>query len=78
MDIQEFRSLVADFLQTSNMSPTQFGVKALNDPGFVFGILKGKRECRSATVGKVVEFMANNTQEKKLKKKLSRLCPING
>lgn len=77
MDIQELRSLVADFLQTSNMSRTEFGVKALNDPGFVFGLLEGNRECRSATTRKIVEFIGQNTQEKSIKKKLSRLRPIN-
>ena len=79
MDPEELKQLVADFLASSDMTPTQFGVRALNDPGFVFGIndTVAPRECRRKTVAKVIEFIRANTHEPSIKERLSRMRPIN-
>lgn len=50
------------FLQITKMKPTTFGVRAANDPGFVFDLRKG-REPRSPTVRRVTEFMSRPLAE---------------
>ncbi len=52
-------NLVADirrFLREHEMSPTVFGMEAMNDPGFVFDLEAG-RSPGLRTVEKVVGFM---------------------
>lgn len=45
------------FLNITKMSPTRFGMDAVNDPRFVFDLREG-REPRSATMRKAVDFMS--------------------
>lgn len=45
------------FLAESGLSPSAFGVAAINDPRFVFELRAG-RECRRSTRQKVQTFMA--------------------
>lgn len=45
------------FLNITKMSPTRFGMAAVNDPRFVFDLRSG-REPRSATMRRAVDFMS--------------------
>jgi len=47
---------VETFLQESGMTPTSFGLRALNDPTLVHEMRKG-RECKRATRARIVEFI---------------------
>ena len=47
---------VEDFLKASGMTPTAFGVRALNDPTLVHEMRKG-RECKRATRARIIEFI---------------------
>lgn len=52
--------LVADILahcEAAGISRAEFGIKALNDPRFVYDLQAG-RECRQATIAKARAFMA--------------------
>lgn len=47
---------IADYLFSTGMSKSVFGMTAIGDPGFVFGLEKG-REPRSRVVSRVREYM---------------------
>lgn len=51
---------VEEFLQASEMTPTAFGQRALNDPTLVHEMRKG-RECKRATRARIKEFIAAET-----------------
>jgi len=51
-----FLAEVESFLTRTGVSPTAFGVAAVNDPRFVFD-LRGGRECRRSTRNKIREKM---------------------
>lgn len=57
MSYEDFITTVETYLEKSGMSPSTFGHRALNDPGFIAG-LKDGREPRRATRQKVVDFIA--------------------
>lgn len=48
---------VERFLAASDMTPTAFGVRALNDPTLVHELRRG-RECKRATRARIQEFIA--------------------
>ena len=47
---------VERFLITSQMAPTAFGQRALNDPTFVHELRNG-RECKRATRARILAFI---------------------
>lgn len=67
----EFRTSIDAFLSDLGMTPTMFGRRAVNDPGFVFGIRQG-RSPSLETVDKVRKFMSEERAA------LGRLDPDSG
>jgi hypothetical protein len=57
---QEFQSTVEQFAKQYALSPTTFGLWAMNDSRFLFDLRSG-RSCVQATVEKVCLFMAAHT-----------------
>ena len=55
----EFRAEVDDYLNATGLTPTAFGRNSVNDPGFVFGLRKG-RSPSARVIDKVRAFMAAN------------------
>lgn len=55
----QFRSEVEEYLTATDMKPTQFGVAALKDPGFVFELRTG-RSPTLKTIDRVRAWMAEN------------------
>lgn len=51
---------IAAYLEATGMSKSVFGMTALGDPGFVFGLEKG-REPRSRLVARARQFMRDGT-----------------
>jgi hypothetical protein len=49
---------VEAFLKASEMTPTAFGVAALNDPTLVHEMRRG-RECKRATRARIKDFMVS-------------------
>lgn len=64
MNKKEFLDRVEDFLTRARMAPTTFGIKAMEEPNFVFSLRKG-RECREETRNKVLAFIAANDNKEK-------------
>lgn len=54
--LKKFRRDVETFLSTRRMNATEFGVKAMNDKGFVHRLRRGTSPTL-ATVAKVEQFM---------------------
>lgn len=50
------------FLEEFEMSPTAFGIKALNDPGFVGGLRSG-RDTKMSTAKRCFEYMQRMREE---------------
>ncbi len=48
---------ISRYMKTHNLSPTRFGIEALNDPTFVSKLRNG-REIRPSTMAKLKEFMS--------------------
>lgn len=53
---------IESFLEVSSITPTAFGVRALNDPTLVRELRAG-RECKRATRAKIQEFIRNETEK---------------
>ena len=49
------------FLSRSGVTPTAFGVKALNDPTLVRELRQG-RECKRATRARIQEFIRSQSE----------------
>lgn len=62
-DIDPVLADVESFLKASGMTPTAFGVRALNDPTLVHEMRKG-RECKRATRARIVEFIQAETAKR--------------
>lgn len=63
MNISEkFLFEIEEFLSKAGMRPTVFGKDALGDPGFVFGLRKG-RSPSLKTMDRVQSFMLKHTQD---------------
>jgi hypothetical protein len=60
--MNEFLKKIEEFLASSGMSATNFGIKAMNNPTFVFDIRNG-RQCLDSTKDKVLDFINNYKQE---------------
>lgn len=58
MTKKDFLELVEGFLKETGMSPTMLGIKAKNDPKFVFNLRDGT-ESREDTQTKVLDFINN-------------------
>lgn len=56
--MNEFLKKIEDFLNKTGMSATNFGIKAINSPTFVFDIRNG-RQCLDSTKNKVLDFINN-------------------
>lgn len=54
----EFLEVVENFLNKYEMSATTFGIKALNEPNFVFTLRNG-RSCSEKIRGRVADFICN-------------------
>lgn len=57
MTEKEFQRTVEEFIKRHDLSPTTFGIWALNDSRFVWDLRRGRR-CYSITIRKVLAFMA--------------------
>lgn len=55
-DLEKLRNEIEKFLSETGLSPTTFGIRYARDPGFVFGLRKG-REPRTAKRMEVLENM---------------------
>lgn len=55
-EIEAFRKAVEDFIETSGITPTRFGVAYANDPRFVFMLREG-REPRTETRQRILAAM---------------------
>lgn len=56
MTDEEFHAKVESFLVKHNLTPTTFGIWAMDDSRFVFDLRKG-RMCFGKTVRKVLAYM---------------------
>lgn len=54
---EQFLADLEEFLVETGMDPTSFGLRAMNDPRFVFDVRKG-RQCSLRTVDRVRDFMS--------------------
>ncbi len=54
--MQDFQSRIEEFIERHGLSPTTFGLWAMNDSRFVFDLRDG-RLCLWPTVQKVLRFM---------------------
>lgn len=52
----DFQLQIEDFMRRHSLTPTTFGLWAMNDSRFVFDLKHG-RSCSLATVNRVCEFM---------------------
>lgn len=59
MTRREFQFQVDAFIERHRLSPTTFGLWAMNDSRFVFDLRRKGRICSLATVERVQEFMAS-------------------
>lgn len=59
----ELKNKVSEFLETTGMSRTKFGILAKNDPNFVFRLLSGQDVRESGKI-KVLKFIENFNKEK--------------
>lgn len=60
-DIETFKAKVEQYLQSADMSPTQFGKRFAGDPLFVFQLRDG-REPRSVTRRRILTAMEQCTE----------------
>ncbi|GIK18963.1 MAG: hypothetical protein AMXMBFR77_16950 [Phycisphaerales bacterium] len=67
MTDDEFQLQVEAFIARHGLSPTTFGLWAMNDSRFVFDLRRG-RSCSLATVGKIYRFMAEYEQKQEAKR----------
>lgn len=55
---------VEQFLAAIGMTPTRFGVEAVNDPTLVHEMRRG-RECKRATRSRILDFIAVETAKRR-------------
>lgn len=67
MTEEEFQLVVEGFLARYSLTPTTFGLWAMNDSRFVFDLREG-RSCSLATVGKVRRFMDDYARKQEAKR----------
>ena len=60
--MNEFLKKIEDFLARTGMSATTLGIKAMNNPTFVFDIRNG-RQCLDSTKERVLDFINNYKTE---------------
>lgn len=58
MDKQALLAEIDEALKKTGMSPSKFGLGAVNDSSFVFDLRSGKRDLRLSTVQRVRDFIA--------------------
>ena len=63
MTKKDFLETIEKFLLKEGISPSSFGMKAVNDPSFVDRVRAG-RECREETQNRVLEFMRTYEEER--------------
>lgn len=68
MNVQDFQLEVEEFIRRHELSPTTFGLWAMNDSRFVFDLRAG-RSCYRATEKKVYEFMQAYAAKQEAKRK---------
>lgn len=68
MTEEEFQLVVEGFLVRYRLTPTTFGLWAMNDSRFVFDLRDG-RSCSLATVGKVRRFMDEHQRKQEARRK---------
>lgn len=64
IDTDPTLAAVESFLAESGMTPTAFGVQALNDPTLV-PELRGGRECKRATRMRIMQFIEAESARRK-------------
>jgi len=70
-----FRQSIEEFMQRHEITPTTFGLWALNDSRFVFDIRAG-RECKGSTMRRVYAFMAEYEAKQEAKRqRLTKTTP---
>lgn len=62
MTKKDFLEFIEEFLQKTGMSATTLGIKAKNDPKFVFNLRDGT-ESREETQARVLDFINNYKPE---------------
>ena len=62
MTKKDFLEFIEEFLQKTGMSATTLGIKAKNDPKFVFNLRDGT-ESREETQARVLDFINNYKSE---------------
>jgi hypothetical protein len=78
----KFLQKIEEFLASSGMTPTRFGIEAVNDPNFVFKLRqKRPRNCGLQTVERVEKFIREKSDKTMkhtpIKKELNRVLSIN-
>ncbi len=64
IDTDPTLAAVETFLTESGMTPTAFGVQALNDPTLVPELRKG-RECKRATRARIMDFIQSESARRR-------------
>lgn len=59
---EELKQEIKKFLEKTGMTPTEFGIKAKNDPSLLKRIENGQ-EIRESGKNRIIEFMANYNKE---------------
>ena len=57
MTEEEFQLAIEQFLERHKLTPTTFGLWAMNDSRFVWDVRNGRR-CFGSTMRRVIDFMA--------------------
>ncbi|MGD9691393.1 MAG: hypothetical protein AB7G17_00960 [Phycisphaerales bacterium] len=74
MTEDEFREEVEQFLKRYALTPTTFGLWAMNDSRFVFDLRSG-RMCYGRTMRHVVNYMSEYAQKQEARRKRELATP---
>ena len=66
MTQEEFQSQVESFIRRHGLSPTTFGIWAMDDSRFVFDVRKG-RQCFRSTQDRVLAFIASYEKKQEVR-----------
>ena len=69
---EEFQLKIEQFMKRHGLTPTTFGLWAMNDSRFVFDIRNG-RDCLGATIRRVYRFMAEHEAKQEAKRQRGML-----
>lgn len=72
---EDFQPLVEQFIQRHRLSPTTFGIWAMDDSRFVFDLRNGRR-CFGTTIRRVLRFMEEYEAKQEARRKATALCVV--